>query len=73
MKALDRRLASLEAEIGGAGVVGIWKEPRAWNDSDGLVWVRGTDEHLTQEAFAERYPNGTLIRVIYTNDWKETA
>ena len=72
MKAIDRRLAALESHTAGAGVVGIWYEPQAWNaheHNNGLVRVCGTDEHLTTEAFAERYPNGTLIRVVYTNDW----
>ncbi len=70
MKAIDRRLAALEAHTTGADVVGIWKEPHTWNDSDGLVRVCGRDERLTQEAFVERYPGGTLIRVMYTDDWR---
>ena len=71
MKAIDRRLAALESTTQGGDVIGIWKEPHTWNDSDGLGRVCSTDERLTQEAFAERYPHGTLIRVIYTNDWRE--
>ena len=73
MKSIDRRLAALEAETHGANVVGVWYEPQAWDarHTDGLVRVCGTDERLTQDAFAERYPGGTLIRVVYTNDWRE--
>ncbi len=76
MKAIDRRLATLEARTAGADVVGIWYEPQDWNaheHNNGLVRVCGTDENLTQEAFAERYPGGTLIRVIYTDKWREEA
>ncbi len=73
MRTLDRRLAALEARTNGANVVGIWFQPESWNPEhdDGLVRVCGSDERLTQAAFAERYPNGTLVRVIYTNDWRE--
>ncbi|MDP9316847.1 MAG: hypothetical protein M3R24_39325 [Chloroflexota bacterium] len=72
MKQLDRCLAALEAHTAGADVFGIWYQPESWNSehNDGLVRVCGTDERLTEEAFAERYPNGTLVRVIYTDDWK---
>ncbi len=73
MKQLDRRLAALEAHTAGADVVGVWFQPESWNPEhdDGLVRVCGSDERLTQEAFAERYPGGTLVRVIYTDDWRE--
>ncbi len=73
MKAIDRRLATLEARTAGADVVGIWYQPESWNPehNDGLVRVCGSDERLTQEAFADRYPSGTLVRVIYIDDWKE--
>lgn len=65
MKQLDRRLAALEAHTVGADVVGIWWQPEEWNPehNDGQVRIAGTDERLTQAAFAERYPHGTLIRV----------
>ncbi len=72
MRTVERRLAVLEAHTTGADVVGIWRELHDWNaheHNNGLVRVCGTDENLTQEAFAERYPNGTLVRVIYTNTW----
>ncbi len=75
MKTIDRRLAALEAHTAGADVVGIWWQPEEWNTehNDGLVRVCGTNERLTQEDFAERYPGGTLIRVIYTDKWREEA
>jgi hypothetical protein len=73
MKVIDRRLDALEAQQGGAGVVGIWKEPHAWNDSNGLVRVCGTSDRVSLEEFTERYPNGTLVRVLYVTNWKERA
>ncbi len=73
MKSINRRLAALEAHTASADVFGIWYQPESWNSehNDGLVRVGGTDERLTEEAFAERYPGGTLVRVIYTDDWRE--
>jgi hypothetical protein len=73
MKAIDKRLATLEAQQGGAGVVGVWKEPHTWNGSAGLVRVCGMDEHVSLEEFTECYPNGTLVRVLYVTNWKERA
>ncbi len=73
MKSIDRRLATLEPQTTGANVVGIWFQAESWNleHSDGVVRVCGSDERLTQEAFAERYPNGTLVRVVSIDDWRE--
>ncbi len=73
MKQLDRRLAALEAHTVGADVVGIWFQPEEWRTehNDGLVGVCGTNERLMQEEWAERYPQGTLVWVIYTDNWKE--
>ena len=71
MKTVDRRLAALEATGRGTAIVGVWHEPQEWDSeyNDGLVRVCGTNERVTLDEFAQRYPNGTLVRVVYTDDW----
>jgi hypothetical protein len=68
-----KRLAALEARAGGT-VFGIQYVNAAWHPDpvarSGMVHISGTDEVMTWGAFNATYPAGTLIRMVYTEDWR---
>ena len=70
---LQEEIAALEARAGGK-VFGIQYVNAAWHPNpvarSGMVHISGTDEVMTPDTFNAAYLAGTLIRVVYTEDWR---
>jgi hypothetical protein len=63
--AIRRRIDALEQRTGEhAAVYGV-----QFPDT-GLVEVCGTEERLPAAEFEQRYPHGTIIKVVYQEVWE---
>lgn len=65
-KKLETRVSDLEKQSGGSGVKAVWH-----GEAEKLQ-VLDTGEWMTSEEFSAKYPDGTIIHLVYV-DWSEAG